>query len=272
MNAVSEAKAANNARKMWADKIAAAWRRNLDGIFEVGNLLIKAKAELAHGKYLQMVRTELPFGERVAQMLVAIAKWDNRRSIKAKHASHLPHSLFVLYPLSRLADADFDEFIASGEIDPEMDRHDAEHLREQIELEKEAEAEEADAECQSSRLVIADNQPAAPTEPRCQYYLPPQRPAAERVDPLTGASLADISRRHRAADAVQALVDLARRIEDCELEAVVQLLIEPINIEKLKLVRRGIELAIRIKGALDGAGLRGNPILRVIEGDHRGAP
>ena len=86
----------------WINKISTAWRQGLDSIFLTGNLLIKAKADLAHGQYLGMVRKELPFGPRVAQMLVALARWDTQASINAKHAAHLPRSAFTLDVLRRL--------------------------------------------------------------------------------------------------------------------------------------------------------------------------
>jgi Protein of unknown function (DUF3102) len=58
----------------WAARIKAAWQRSVDAIFETGRLLIAAKAKLPHGRFERMVQNELPFGERTAQALMAIAK------------------------------------------------------------------------------------------------------------------------------------------------------------------------------------------------------
>jgi hypothetical protein len=39
--------------------------REITGIFEVGQLLIEAKAALPHGEFTAMVEGELPFGRRI---------------------------------------------------------------------------------------------------------------------------------------------------------------------------------------------------------------
>ncbi len=42
---------AEGAVQAWAAKITAAWRKSLEAIFEVGDLLIAAKAEIGHGQW-----------------------------------------------------------------------------------------------------------------------------------------------------------------------------------------------------------------------------
>jgi len=83
--------------KNWANEIKSAWQKSVDGIFETGRLLIDAKAALPHGKFEKMVRSELPFRERTAQMLMAIAA--DTRLAKANHwfafAAKLAHTLRV---------------------------------------------------------------------------------------------------------------------------------------------------------------------------------
>jgi hypothetical protein len=112
----------------WVGRITTAWQKSIDAVFETGDLLIAAKAKLPHGKFLAMVKGELPFSPRVAQILMDVARSDNLRSVKAKHASHLPRSLFTLDVLARLPDAAFDKFIISGDITVETTRLQAEQL------------------------------------------------------------------------------------------------------------------------------------------------
>src|SRR5688572_26665444 len=64
-----------------------------------------------------MIRSDLPFGARTAQRLMAIARDD--RLAKATHVS-LPASWGTLYELSRLDDATLAIALKSGSINPEM--------------------------------------------------------------------------------------------------------------------------------------------------------
>lgn len=51
-----------------------AWNKTCEGVFEVGRLLIEAKAALPHGEFTAMVEAELPFVPQTARKLVAIAQ------------------------------------------------------------------------------------------------------------------------------------------------------------------------------------------------------
>ena len=43
--------------QVWAAKISAAWRKSIEAIFEVGDLLIVAKKEIGHGQWVRMCET-----------------------------------------------------------------------------------------------------------------------------------------------------------------------------------------------------------------------
>lgn len=59
-----------------------------------------------------MVETDLPFGSRTAQRLLAIARnWEYRF---ATHVSLLPPNWRTLYELTKLKDAEFDALIDDG--------------------------------------------------------------------------------------------------------------------------------------------------------------
>jgi hypothetical protein len=110
----------------WAAKICRSWRSTIDGIFETGDLLIAAKAKM-RGKFERMVEHELPFGERTAERLMAIAKDKRLRAAhsKAAHGSLLPASWRTLYELSRLNDRQLQNAFDNGSVHAEMTRQDA---------------------------------------------------------------------------------------------------------------------------------------------------
>jgi hypothetical protein len=115
-----------SASAQWAARITAAWRKTREMIIETGQLLIEAKAALPHGEFLFMIECDLPFGARTAQMLMKIGA--DERLTDAKHVSHLPSSWGTLYELTKQPDAQFQAGLSTGEIHPEMERHEVSRL------------------------------------------------------------------------------------------------------------------------------------------------
>jgi hypothetical protein len=109
----------------WAGKITAAWRKSAAAIIETGELLLAAKAKLP-GQFERMVEDKLPFGQRTAEMLMAVAV--DKRLRKANRGSLLPPSWRTLYAMSRVTDQEFDLGISSGVINAEAQRHEIEAL------------------------------------------------------------------------------------------------------------------------------------------------
>jgi N6-adenosine-specific RNA methylase IME4 len=107
-------------RAAWAARIEAAWRKSVEAFLETGALLVEAKAALRHGAFLAMIESDLPFGARMAQMLMAIAR--NPRLVNAKHISLLPPHVGTLYQLTKLSDQQFEAKLAAGDIHSEMER------------------------------------------------------------------------------------------------------------------------------------------------------
>src|SRR5262249_61351776 len=85
------------------------------------------KAELPHGRFEQMINAELPFGERTAQCLMAIAR--DKRLRKRTMVRLLPSCWRTLDELTRLDDAQFRAALADGLITPEMQRSAVEVFR-----------------------------------------------------------------------------------------------------------------------------------------------
>ena len=114
-------------RKKWVDRISSAWREQVPSIFETGNLLEAAKAELAHGEWLVLAKEELPFSHQTANKLMAIADSDVLRNYA--HGRNLPAAWTTLYELTKLTEEQFDAGIKSGAINPKMERKDVKVLR-----------------------------------------------------------------------------------------------------------------------------------------------
>lgn len=83
----------------WADLIRDAWGQSVAGIIRTAKLLAEAKAAIGDGGWTTMVRRDLPFSVRTAQMLCSIAA--NPVLCEANHGSRLPASWRSLYELSR---------------------------------------------------------------------------------------------------------------------------------------------------------------------------
>jgi hypothetical protein len=107
----------------FAARITACWRKSAEAFIEAGRWLIRARSDLDHGAFGTMVESDLPFGARTAQRLMAIAA--DARLSNATHASHLPPSWTTLYELTKLDDAQFEAKIADGTINPDMERREA---------------------------------------------------------------------------------------------------------------------------------------------------
>jgi hypothetical protein len=106
----------------WAARITACWRASVEAILEVGRLLTAAKEALPHGEFGKMVEADLPFGDRTAQMLMAIAA--DPQISNPKFISHLPANWGALYELStlKLNEEQFERGIEKGAICPDAER------------------------------------------------------------------------------------------------------------------------------------------------------
>jgi hypothetical protein len=118
----------------WAPKIHGEWRKSIEGILGVGRQLIAAKEACEHGEFLRLfkghenaVSEPVPFGERWAEMLMAVASSDVLSN--PKHASDLPQSAYTLYELTKLDAETLIAGIKAGEITPDMTRAEASALR-----------------------------------------------------------------------------------------------------------------------------------------------
>jgi Protein of unknown function (DUF3102) len=111
----------------WVDRIATAWQKQIPSIFEVGNFLEAAKAELKHGQFVEMVKNKLPFSRQTANKLMKIAQFEPFRNDAARR--HLPANWTILNHLCLLTEEKFEEGVKNGIINPKMKTRDAKMLR-----------------------------------------------------------------------------------------------------------------------------------------------
>lgn len=104
-------------RRAWAESIRAKYAHSVQSVIEIGRELINAKSDLSHGEFLGMIRKDLPFKERTAQMYMAVA--NNQRLVNPEVMPLLPNALTTLYTLARIEPDVFDAMLAAEEIAPE---------------------------------------------------------------------------------------------------------------------------------------------------------
>ncbi|MBF0583086.1 MAG: DUF3102 domain-containing protein [Magnetococcales bacterium] len=107
-------------------RIRAEWRKSLEGILEVGKILVEAKAKLGHGQYMKMIENDLPFGYDTANKIKAIA--EDKRMLNMELVPYLPPSWYALHKLTRLDDSVFYQAIKDGRIYPGMERKEVDSL------------------------------------------------------------------------------------------------------------------------------------------------
>jgi hypothetical protein len=114
--------------KFHAERISAAWGKQVASILETGQALIDAKDELEYGSFEAMVQQKLPFEPRTARRLMAIAKCNLLRT----HVSDLPASWGTLYELTRLPLEMLRAKLNDGTINPKTERKDVARWRAEL--------------------------------------------------------------------------------------------------------------------------------------------
>jgi len=114
---------AETPRQRFSKEIRAAWQKSVEGILEASTALLKANDELWGADFAEMIEKDLPFTERTAQRLIAIAR--NPVISDATHVSVFPASWATLYQLTRVRSDVLEARIADGTIHSKMTREDA---------------------------------------------------------------------------------------------------------------------------------------------------
>jgi len=109
--------------EQWADRICTQLGKSVEAIIEVGRLLVKAKADLAHGEWGRLFQDELvPFTINTAQRLMVISQHPTLSN--TAHAQYLPPSWTSLYELTKVEPKRLTAAFKDGIITPDMKRRD----------------------------------------------------------------------------------------------------------------------------------------------------
>ena len=115
-------------RAAWAARLAGKLRKRAGLVFEVGDELVQAKAELAHGEWLPLLG-DVGISSRYAQRFMRIARSEWLR--KYAPGAYLPDDLKTLEELAGLDEATLDRWAANGLIHAGMRPGDVAAARQQ---------------------------------------------------------------------------------------------------------------------------------------------
>ena len=101
----------------WAEVIKGDLGRAVEGIVSAGRNLIAAKADVAHGEWLPMLR-EIGIDRQTAHRLMGIGR--NPAITNVGNYQHFPTALRALAELSRMDPDDIEHGIEAGAITPDM--------------------------------------------------------------------------------------------------------------------------------------------------------
>jgi hypothetical protein len=116
----------NTRRKEFAQKLQALQRRTVDDLFEMGRVLIQAKAALPHGEWTALVTEDMHWNMNAAQRLMAVARHPTLS--KTATLPLLPASREVLYKLAQLPEDCLKATLNNGDITPTTTLSDAQSL------------------------------------------------------------------------------------------------------------------------------------------------
>jgi hypothetical protein len=102
----------------WAAEIKEAFARGVSGTMSLAKTIARAKAKLRHGEWTRLWHTDMPFGKRKAEMLVAVGK--TMGDLNAQNSARLPPAWNTLYFLAALGRTLIEQLIAEGRIHPRL--------------------------------------------------------------------------------------------------------------------------------------------------------
>ena len=113
--------------EQWANQINVQLGRSVEAIVTTGSLLLKAKADLAHGEWGRMFHEQLiPLSQDTATRYMAIAS--HPIIANSAHVRNLPPSYSTLYELTKLPEPTLKHALKDGLITPSMERKEVKAL------------------------------------------------------------------------------------------------------------------------------------------------
>lgn len=178
--------------EFWAKEIQTAYQQTVQCYIRTGALLIGAKDRLLHGDFEKMVKRDLPFSKRKAEMLMKIAR--HLALVNPKHFSVLPPYWSTLHELTRLPPQILLEKIQDGTIHPKFMRKKVVDLLPKPEAEEDEDEQEADVEQEADLEQEADEQEAeheAEQDPEADEQDAEQKPLSKKQAALMAEEMLD---------------------------------------------------------------------------------
>lgn len=114
-------------RKWHADRINSTAHHSAQAIIRLGQHLLEAKKELAHGEFQAMVRNDFPFEPRWGEKFMQVAS--NSVISNAAQGSLLPAALKTLVELSAIDPPQLEQHISEGRVTPKTTAKEARKLK-----------------------------------------------------------------------------------------------------------------------------------------------
>jgi Protein of unknown function (DUF3102) len=111
-------KAIAKTRAQWVAVIRGFEKKTAQSLIELGRALQRAKADIPHGEFTNMLRDDLRMDVRLARALMILGR--NHRFAKGTNFALLPPTLSTLAVLAKASEEDFETGVASGAINPGM--------------------------------------------------------------------------------------------------------------------------------------------------------
>jgi hypothetical protein len=103
-------------REEFVQAIRELWDRAQQQFIATGRYLIAAKDKLAHGEFMAMVTSDLPFSPNTANKLMRVARAVDKSVLPA---DKLPRSYATVYEVLTLSDTEREQAVAEGVLHPQ---------------------------------------------------------------------------------------------------------------------------------------------------------
>lgn len=118
-------------RREFTEEIGRLWKRANDAFLDVGRHLNDAKARLEHGEFGEMLKRDMPFSHRTANMLMKVAEAVDTGALPIP-ADQLPSSYATVYEVVTLKPEEQQQAVAAGLVNPTVRREDVVAFRRQL--------------------------------------------------------------------------------------------------------------------------------------------
>ena len=113
----------------FVEAVSTRYARIKNDFLTIGRMLNCARENLPHGEFMPMIRRELPFGEDVAEMLMAVAKKVDEKKLSA---DQLPPAYSIAYQIASLKEDELKQAVAEGLVRPDVKRAEIEQFKRRI--------------------------------------------------------------------------------------------------------------------------------------------